>query len=92
MIASDVSFKQMLTGARNNSTLAVATSYMQVEYGISELEASWDGFVHTSDHFGQTFKTRKEIYIEFANALNEYFEYLGEPLPDKMGPSLSKNS
>jgi hypothetical protein len=92
MKASDVSFKQMLVGARNNQNLGIAASYMQVEYGISELEASWDGFVHTSDHYGSTFKSRKEIYLEFANALTEYFEYLGEPLPDKMGSTVSENS
>ena len=92
MKASDVSFKQMLIGARNNQELGVATSYMQVEYGLSELEASWDGFVHTLDHVGQTFKSRKAIYLEFANALTEYFEYLGEPLPDKMGSTVSKDS
>ena len=92
MKASDLTFKQMLTGARNTQELGIAASYMQVEYGLSELEASWDGFVHTLDHVGQTFKSRKAIYLEFANALNEYFEYLGEPLPVKMGSKVSTDS
>jgi hypothetical protein len=58
---------------------------MQVEYGLAELEACWDGFVHTSDAYDQSFKTRKAIYQEFANALSEYLEYLGESIPLKVG-------
>jgi len=81
MIASDVTFEQMRRASRNLSELGVPASYMQVEYGLLELEACWDGFVHTSDYHQQTFKTRKEIYQEFANALSEYLEYLGEQVP-----------
>lgn len=85
MNASDVSFEQMRRASRNLPELGVPASYIQVEYGLSELEASWDGFVHTSDHFNQSFKTRKEIYQEFANALREYLEYLGESIPVEVG-------
>ena len=86
MLASSVTFEQMRRAARNNSELGVPASYLQVEYGLLELEACWDGFVHTSDHYDQRFKTRKEIYQEFANALSEYLEYLGESIPLKVGP------
>ena len=85
MIASDVTFEQMRRASRNMSDLGVPASYMQVEYGLSELEACWDGFVHTSDYHQQTFKTRKEIHQEFANALSEYLEYLGESIPLEVG-------
>ena len=85
MLASELSFEQMRRAARNNSELGVPASYLQVEYGLAELEACWDGFVHTSDHYGQTFKTRKAIYLEFANALSEYLEYLGESIPLPLG-------
>jgi len=85
MLASEVTFEQMRRAARNLSELGIPASYMQVEYGISELEACWDGFVHTSDDYGQTFKTRKEIHQEFANALSEYLEYLGESIPQPLG-------
>ena len=85
MKASEVSFEQMRRGARNNPELGVSASYLQVEYGLSELEACWDGFVHTSDEYGLTFKTRKEVNQEFANALSEYLEYLGETIPVEMG-------
>ena len=85
MLASDVTFAQMRKGAQNLHELGVPASYLQVEYGLDELEACWDGFVHTSDNYGQTFKTRKAIYLEFANALSEYLEYLGEQIPVKVG-------
>jgi hypothetical protein len=85
MLASSVTFEQMRRAARNNSELGVPASYLQVEYGLEELEACWDGFVHTSDHYQQHFKSRKEIYQEFANALSEYLEYLGESIPVEMG-------
>jgi len=91
MLASDVTFEQMRRNARNNPELGVPASYMQVEYGISELEACWDGFVHTSDAYDQTFKSRKEIYQEFSNALNEYLEYLGEPIPESLGYQVSSH-
>lgn len=85
MIASDATFEQMRKAARNITDLGVAASYMQVEYGLSELEACWDGFIHTSDDYQQTFKSRKAIYQAFANALNDYLEYLGEPASLKVG-------
>ena len=85
MIASDVTFEQMRRASRNLSELGVPASYMQVEYGLAELEACWDGFVHTSDTYEQTFKTRKAIYQEFANALSEYLEYLGESISIEVG-------
>ena len=85
MLASEVTFEQMRRASRNMSELAVPASYLQVEYGLSELEACWDGFAHTSDAYGQTFKSRKEIYLEFANALSDYLEYLGESASLKVG-------
>jgi hypothetical protein len=85
MLASSVTFEQMRRAARNNSELGIPASYLQVEYGLAELEACWDGFVHTSDYYQQHFKSRKEIYLEFANALSEYLEYLGESIPLEVG-------
>ncbi len=85
MLASAVDFAQMRRAARNNPELGVPASYIQVEYGLEELESCWDGFVHSSDHYSQPFKTRKEIYLEFANALSEYLEYIGESIPLKVG-------
>jgi hypothetical protein len=66
----------MMQIAAGNPDLANATSFMQVEHGVSELMASWDGFVDTSDHYKMTFKSRKDICNNFANELSEYIKYL----------------
>ena len=85
MLASVTTFEQMRKGARNLPELGVPCSYLQVEYGLSELQACWDGFVHSSDRYSQTFKTKKAIYLEFAHALSEYLEYLGETVSIPLG-------
>lgn len=85
MKASNCSFNDMLAAAAKDFSLATATSYLQVEYGLDELEACWDGFVHTSDHHGLEFRSRKNICSEFSNALNEYIEYLGESFSLQVG-------
>ena len=43
------------------------------------------GFVHTSDNYGQTFRTKKAVCLEFETSLNEYLEYLGESIPVSLG-------
>jgi hypothetical protein len=75
----------MMRVAAGNPDLGVPASYMQVEYGLDELIACWDGFVHTSDAYGLEFKSRKHVCLEFSDALNEYLEYLGEPVSLKVG-------
>jgi capsule polysaccharide export protein KpsC/LpsZ len=88
MNITQCSFKQMMTIAAGNKKLAEATSFVQVEYGIDELRACWDGFVDTSTHYGVEFKTRKHLCEEFANALLEYAEYL-QPGTHEMGSAFS---
>ena len=85
MLASKCSFKQMFHEALTNRTLAESTSFMQVEYGLSELEACWDGFVHTSDAYHQEFKSRKQICEEFSHALSEYIQVTEEPSFNTLG-------
>ena len=81
MNISQCSFKQMMTIAAGNKRLAEATSFVQVEFGLKELETCWAGFVDSSKHYGVEFNTRKHLCEEFAEALSEYLEYLGEPSP-----------
>jgi hypothetical protein len=85
MIASDVSFDSMMRFAAGNFTLAEATSFIQVEFGKSELLACWDGFVDTSNNAGLTFKDRKSICNEFTAALSDYILYLDESAPLTLG-------
>ena len=88
MNISQCSFKQMMTIAAGNKRLAEATSFVQVEFGLKELETCWAGFVDTSKHYGVEFNTRKHLCEEFANALTEYIEYL-QPLSSEMGSAFS---
>jgi hypothetical protein len=85
MRASQITFDAMQRVACANHKLGVAASYIQVEYGINELQACWDGFVDTSDYHDLEFKSRKQVCEEFANALSDYIDYLGESIPLQMG-------
>lgn len=85
MNASECTFEHMMRVASGMFDLAEATSYIQVEYGLNELKACWDGFVHTSEAYGVTFKNRKQICVQFAVALSEYIEFLNESTPLEMG-------
>jgi hypothetical protein len=75
----------MMKVAAGNFTLAEATSFVQVEYGMDDLQASWQGFVDTSDEHNMEFKSRKDICINFAHALSNYIEYLEESSPLSVG-------
>ena len=88
MNITQCSFNQMMAIASGNPDLAKATSFIQVEYGLNELRASWDGFVDTSKHYSIEFKTRKHLCSEFANALIEHIEHL-QPQSYEMGSAFS---
>ena len=92
MKASDCTFDKMMVVAAANPMLAEAASYIQVEYGLAELQACWDGFVDTSDHYGQEFKSRKLICAEFTHALTEYIHYLGESSHLQVGSKIPADS
>jgi hypothetical protein len=66
----------MMRFASGNFTLAEATSFLQVEYGVDDLRACWDGFVDTSDYAGLVFRNKKDVCEHFAEALHDYIMYL----------------
>jgi hypothetical protein len=85
MKASDITFESMMRFAAGNFTLAEATSYLQVEFGMAELQACWDGFVDTSNNAELTFKNRKTLCNEFTAALSDYIIYLDDEAPLSLG-------
>jgi hypothetical protein len=85
MKASACTFDQMMTIRSGMPMLADRTSWMQVEYGLDELKASWHGFIDITDDCNMEFKTRKQVCAEFSDALTEYIDYLTEPVPNEMG-------
>jgi hypothetical protein len=85
MKASECSFTKMLETACYIPDLAMATSFLQVEYGLPDLEACWDGFVHTSDNYNQNFSTKTQICLEFTSALQEYLKFIQEKESGSIG-------
>jgi hypothetical protein len=85
MKASDITFESMMRFAAGNFTLAEATSFLQVEYGMSELRACWDGFVDTSNNAELTFKDRKTLCNEFTAALSDYIIFIDDEAPLSLG-------
>jgi len=78
MKASKCSFEKMLETACYIPDLAMATSFTQVEFGISELKACWDGFVDTSDDQDKHFTTETQICLKFTRALQDYLKFVQE--------------
>jgi hypothetical protein len=85
MRASKCTFNDMMIAAIGNLQLGTSTSFIQVEFGLAELETCWSGFVDSSDHFGLDFTSKKHVFNEFASALSDYIEFLGEPTSIKVG-------
>ena len=66
--------------------LAKVTSFFQIEFGKDELMACWDGFVHTSDHYGQQFPSNIAICKQFTNDLWDFQVFLDST--DEVGLSV----
>lgn len=54
--------------------LALALSYVQVEEGLLELEACWEGFCDSSNHFGTKFDDEWDCAWQFGVSLRELYE------------------
>lgn len=74
MKASKCSLRDLFLIASANSDLGYILSFVQVEFGLDELQGHWDGFIESSDHFGVNFKTKKQVALSFGEALNEFYE------------------
>jgi hypothetical protein len=76
MITTQCSFEEMLEMSTKLSGLGIAASFFQVEFGLDELRACWDGFLHTSSHYGVEFQCKTDVCEKFTDALTDYREYL----------------
>jgi hypothetical protein len=76
MKASEVSFRRMMLFAATSRRLAEPTSFIQVEYGIEELMACWDGFRDTSDQANLNFQNTNHVCDDFTTALIEFISFL----------------
>jgi hypothetical protein len=74
MKASQCSLQTVFNAAAKDEDLALILSFAQVEYGLTELQGLWDGFVDSSDHYETTFKSRKDVANQFAGSLVDYYD------------------
>jgi hypothetical protein len=74
MKASQCSLNYILSTAKNDAHLASVLSFIQVEYGLAELQGHWDGFVDASDFYGQTYSNKRDVANNFGEMLVEILE------------------
>lgn len=84
MRATECSFEELRIMSCRRPTLSVLLSYIQVEHGIHELQASWDGFTESSAYYGEEFSDKWEVCLGFERALHDFYD-VGEPVPFQMG-------
>jgi hypothetical protein len=74
MKASKCSLHDIMLAAAADPELGFILSFVQVEYGLTELEGHWDGFSSASDEYQVNFRSKKQVASSFGFALREFFE------------------
>lgn len=74
MKAGDMTLYDVRAIATGVVDLNLAVSFIQVEWGLQDLEACWDGFRDTADHYNQEFDNELDCALQFGLALNEFAE------------------
>lgn len=77
MNASQCSLADVFAIAAKDEDLALVLSFIQVEYGLTELQGNWDGFVDASDHYEDTFKSKRDVANNFGATLVDYYDLIG---------------
>jgi hypothetical protein len=75
MRASELSFNEIAALSAGLPKLAILMSYIQVEYGIDDLRASWQGFSDSSDYYGNSYTDKRHICLKFGELLQEYIQF-----------------
>jgi hypothetical protein len=74
MKAGDMTLHDIRRMAAGIVDLNLAISFIQVEWGLNDLEGCWDSFRDASDHFNQHFDDERDCALQFGLALNEFAE------------------
>lgn len=74
MKASQTTLNDIFAIAAKDEDLALVLSYIQVEYGLAELQGNWDGFVDAAAHYGQTFKSKSDVANNFGSNLVDFYD------------------
>lgn len=81
MLARKCTFKDLFRIAPLSEEKCLILSFVQVEYGITELQGHWDGFIQASDSFGIEFETKRHAVAEFLEVLSSFYDLEHEPIP-----------
>lgn len=77
MKASQCSLDNVFAIAAKDEDLALVLSFIQVEFGLTELQGHWDGFVDASDHYQDTFKSKRDVANSFGSTLVDFYDLFG---------------
>ena len=93
MKAHEIDFTQVFDYADQRPELAIARSFVQVEGGVSELEASWDGFKDAAEFHNVSYDSATHALEDFYGILIELIELstILQPPLDEVGRSVHPN-
>ena len=74
MKAGDMTLNDVRRLAAGSRELSLTLSFIQVEEGLSELEACWDGFRDASNHFDQEFDDERDCAVQFGLSVADFYE------------------
>lgn len=74
MRASDCTFEELRLDSASCPDLGKTLSFIQVEYGLKDLKALWQGFMDFSDDSGTEYESKKELYQSFREQLEDHVE------------------
>jgi hypothetical protein len=79
MKASQCSLDDIFELASVDEEVALLLSFIQVEFGLSELRGHWNGFVEMSNDYHIDYDSKEDVTTNFTFALSEIAE-LPQPL------------
>jgi hypothetical protein len=74
MKASQCSFDTVFSIAKKNEDLALVLSFVQVEFGLIELQGNWEGWVGANDYYEQTFENECDVANNFGVSLVDLYD------------------
>lgn len=82
MKASEFPWDKLLTYSVISPEVGMTFSFVQVEYGLDELKAHWEGFRDAADYHNLQFDDRNHIITHFAHELHQWLsDEVGQQIP-----------
>ena len=74
MTAGDMTLDDVRRLASGIEELNLTLSFIQVEEGLLELEACWDGFRDAANYFNQEFDDERDCAVQFGLSVADFYE------------------